>query len=276
MAILGSRAAARASTAIVLGLALTATGAASAMSSSAYGIQADFTYQHIATGLGPIGSVSGAAPPGYAKTVNLGPFHQTVPIVPDTAFVPTLIANTASMKTHVTANGIAVDSASAEGDATVKGLDLSLVVNPPPGSLAPVLELLHVTAGRVTVDTSFVRALPGPLAANSTASFVGLTISGPLVGNQTIKFTGDAPNNMVLFQSPTLTITVNNKLMAGVISCTPKCTFSPVSVTGSALDIALTNADLGGKSVSGDIVVAEARAGTSGLSARTDAFVTGK
>jgi len=51
MAILGSRAAARASTAIVLGLALTATGAASAMSSSAYGIQADFTYQHIATSL---------------------------------------------------------------------------------------------------------------------------------------------------------------------------------------------------------------------------------
>jgi hypothetical protein len=252
---------------------LATAGTASATSSGAYGIEANFLWKKTKTGLGPVGQVSGAAPPAYNKSDSIGPFQQTVPLLPLATPVPALTVNTTSIKSHVSSNGISIDNASAEGDASVKGLSLSLALPYAVNGKTPINEpYLQVTAKSIEETTSFSQVFPQSAMPYTSTSISGLVISGSLVNNQTIKFSGDVPNDTILFQSPTVTITVNSRFQAGLISCTPKCIFSLVEVTGNALEISLTNADLGGKIVTGEIIVGQAQAGTGGLLAKTADF----
>jgi hypothetical protein len=68
----------------------------------------------------------------------------------------------------------------------------------------------------------------------------------------------------VIYQSPTLTITLNRQIPAGVISCTPNCTFTPAAISEQAIDIVLTKAKLNGQTVSGEIIVGADQAGAGG------------
>jgi len=276
--LLNSRLHAGAASALSLCLVLSIGHAASAASSSAFGIQAKFTTKGLTTGLGPIVSVSGRTPPGYSKTTTITGFQQIVPIVPDTLPVPSLFASFTSIRSHAASAGIGIDSLSAEGDVTVKGLDVSLMLNPPPPTASPVFPqpYLHLSVKGIQSSANLNVVFPLPAHTTTSATFSGLVISGMLVNNQTIKFTGTVPNNTVLFQSPTVTVTLNNQIVAGLINCTPKCTFSPVSVTGSAIDVELTNAKIDGKIVSGHITIGQSSAGTGGLLAQTADFVTQK
>jgi len=256
---------------------LAMSGTAWATSSSAYGVQAGFTFGKTQTGLGPIGDVSGGAPPSYSKTVSVGAFQQSAPVIKGKTGLPTLYVSGASIKSHVTSIGTSAASASAAGDATVKGLTLSLELPGPKPDKEPInYPYLYVTATKLSVQTTLTQVSTQTPEANSTASIAGLVISGSLVDNQTITFTGDLPNDTILFQSDTVTITVNSRLTASVISCRPKCVIFPVLVNGSALDIQLTNAVLDGKTVSGDIAVAGATAGTGVLTPAVAKFAAGK
>jgi hypothetical protein len=267
----------RAGAAIMLCLALGTAGAARATSSSAFGIEASFTAKHVKTGLDPVGAASGAAPPAYSKTVTIGAFQQVIPLLAAATPVPTLYVDTGSIRTQVASSGIGIDSESAASNAAVKGLNITLALPPPHPNKVPIdLPFLAVTAGRIDVAANLSQVFPRLAETSSSASISGLTITGSLVNNQTITFSGAVPNNTVLFQSDTVTITVNGKFTAGVISCTPKCSFWPVTVSGNAIEIVLTNANLNGNIVSGDIVVAGAQAGSGGLMLKTAQFQTAK
>ena len=71
-----------------------------------------------------------------------------------------------------------------------------------------------------------------------------------------------APRNTVLFQSATVTITLDEQVQAGLVTCDLTCHFNPVGITTDAIDVELHNANLEGHAVSGHIVVAQAKAGT--------------
>ncbi len=248
--------------AIFCALACSLSAQAAPTASSAVGFRAAFSADGLSAGVGPIGSLSGSAPPGYAKTIVVGPIEKSLPIRVGARPVPTMAITIASIRSHVASAGISIDTASAAADATVRGLDLSLMLNPPPPGVTVFPKpFLHVTAARIDSAATMSQIFPQTAQASSTARFSRLNISGSLIGNQPITLTGDVPNNTVLFQSDTVTITLNQKLVAGLIRCTPTCTFSPVSLTGEAIDIALNNAILDGKAVSGDITVGRSQIG---------------
>ena len=255
--------------AISLCLGLSFAQTAMATSSSAFGLQAKFTTKGLTTGLGPIAAVNGSAPPGYSKSTTITGFQQIVPLVAETGPVPSLFASFTSIKSHAASAGIGIDSLSAEGDVVVKGLDVSLMLNPPPPADAktPIepQPYLNISVKSIQSNANLNVVFPQPGYTTTSATFSGLEINGMLLDGQTIKFTGAVPNNTVLFQSPTVTITLNSQLVAGLISCTPKCTFSPVSVTGSAINVELNKATIDGKIVSGNITIGQSQAGIGGL-----------
>jgi hypothetical protein len=274
----GFRAAALCST-VALGMMMAATGAASATSSSAFGVEASFTWKHLKTGIGQVGAISGGAPPAYAKSASIGSFRQVVPLLPTagSAAVPTLYVAGAAIATHVSASGVPTDAGSAAGSAVVKNFDISLMPPPLGPKKVPIdIPFLDIAASAVSVNTSLTPAPSQSSRPSSTAAISGLKITGSLVNSQTITFSGDVPNNTVLFQSDAVTITVNAMFSAGVISCTPTCVFWPVTVTGKALDIVLTDANLDGNIVSGEIVVAGAQAGSGGLLSKPAELPAGK
>jgi hypothetical protein len=255
---------ARASLCSLIAILIGAAGAANAAeptSSSAYGLQARFTAHGLTTGLGPIGALSGSAPPNYAKVSTLGPIQKTIALTTDGP-VPGLVLDVTSVHTHLAANVPAPGVGSAEGDSTLKSLDLNLIRTPlPPGTSVPVQRsFLRISADKIQ-STAALQSAPSALAPATTATFAGLLITGSLLDGQIVSLSGEVPDNTVIFQNAAITITLNQRLVAGVISCTPKCIFSPVSVTETAIDVTLTNADLDGKIVSGDIALAVSQAG---------------
>jgi hypothetical protein len=239
--------------------ALTAGPGASASSSTAYGVAAHFVAKGISTGLGPLDPVAGNAPPGYIKTIDLSNVRQVVHLT-EGSVVPTLAVSAGQLASHVASAGIAVDSVSAEGEAQVSNLDISLMLYPAPPGPVPQ-PFLHLTATKVASTANFSQVFPGPGHTGSSARFSGLIIEGSLVGSQPIRRTGTVPYNTVLFHSDTVTITLNNHLVGGLISCTPKCVFSQTFIAATAIDITLKNADLDGHVVSGDITIAQSQAG---------------
>jgi uncharacterized protein YqfA (UPF0365 family) len=66
----------------------------------------------------------------------------------------------------------------------------------------------------------------------------------------------------VVYDSPTVTITLNKQTESGVISCpvSGPCTFNVTSITVAAVDISLNKAMIDGHKVTGDIVIAQAQA----------------
>ncbi len=247
--------------AILLGVGMPAMAAPTA--SGAFGLKASFTVDGVTTGIGPLDALSGSAPPGYAKSATIGPIQKLIHIAPGKTPIPVMALNVSSIRTHVASSGFQIDSASAEGDATVKGLDLSLTLDPPPPGGPFPQPFLRVTIGKIVSTASMSQVFPQVPAATSTATFSDLAISGSLIGDQPISLSGDVPNNTVIFQSPTVTVTLNGKFLAGLITCDPKCTFKPVTLSASALDIALSGARLDGKAVSGDIVIGASQVGES-------------
>jgi hypothetical protein len=236
--------------------------AAAPTASAVFGLDASFTAGAISTHLSPIAALSGSAPPAYAKAETLGPIEKIFHITAGPGPIPTLSTNVQSIHTHVASGGISIDNASAEGDATLKGLDLSLMLYPPPpGGVVYPQPFLHITAKAVQETASISQVFPSFVTATATATYSGLVISGSLIGDQPIEISGEVPNDTVIFQSPTVTITLNGKLVLSLISCFPECIITPEGLTSSAIDIQLAKANLDGRTVSGDITIGAVQIG---------------
>jgi hypothetical protein len=242
-----------------------------AIGSEAYGISAVFTSQAMTTSLGPVDDLQPAFPPAYSKTKVLGSYDNSIavpPLVPSAAIEPMVASFTAQAKTlssHVASRGIQLDSVSTTGDSKIASANLQ-IVGPISDTLVELF--LSVDATDVTDSASYSKVFPNFVTVTGSASFGSLTIGGSLVGGHTIKYSGSAPPNTVLYQTPTTTsdqspaviITINQQRKVGLISCSPKCQFTPDSLIVHALDISLNNALILGHPVTGDIVLGGAAA----------------
>jgi hypothetical protein len=247
--------------AIVAIVGLSAT--ASAASSSAFDVSAQLTSGGVTTVIAPVNPLNGGGiTPNYGKSSTVLSYQKVVQITKGPMPAPAFSVYATSLKSHVS-GGFGVDTMSSEGDTLIKGLAVSLnLYPPPPGATSPVPQpSLQITANTVQSSANYNIMLPMAPAASATVSFGSLTISGSLVGNQTVKLSGTPQTDTVIYQSPTVTITLNRQIVAGLISCTPKCTFTPYSVSGAAIDIVLNNATVSGRTVSGEIVIGGDQAG---------------
>ncbi len=242
------------------GLAL--AGPPSAASSAAYGIYAQFTQDGNSVSFGPIAQIEGSAPPAYDETVAAAPVHQIVPLVAGSIVTPSMFINAADFESHVASKGFGVDSVSSEAKTLIKSINLALMLNPPPPTASPGLPqpqpFLALSARRITSTADFTKVVPRYASGTGSATFGGMIVSGTLVANQKLMFSGDAAKDTILFQSPTVTITLNQQTQVGLISCSPKCVFTPNSITTNAVDIYLNHANLGGQIISGEIVLGQA------------------
>ncbi len=165
----------------------------SAASSAAYGIYAQFTQDGVRVTFGPLAEIEGRAPPAYDERLPAAQVDQIVPIGAGGVPTPSLFVDAADFTSHVASKGHRIGSISAEADAAIKGIDLGLMLNPPPPSAAarpqepqPFLALSarHIGA---TADFSPV------FAGHGSAAFDHLVVSGSLVGNQKLEFSRARP-----------------------------------------------------------------------------------
>ena len=253
----------------VLALVFMVTPAtASAASSTAYGINAQFTVTNLSTGTGPFPLVEGATIPGrdsYEKTATIATVNEILNVAPGPIPVPALFLDAANVVSHVK-GAFGVDTFSSEGDATLHTVNLSLNLNPLPPVIPFPQPFLAVSASDVDSHASFSDQVLFPPVPAGSAAFAHVTVSGSLIGNQVLSFSGPAPKNKILYQSPTadsddvpkIVITLNKQVETVVVTCNgvaAGCVATPVGIVTEALSISLQNADLHGHLVSGEIVV---------------------
>lgn len=233
-------------------------------SSEAFAIHARFTGDHMTTELGPVAATQASAPPAYSKTKAVRSFTGSIaipPLVPNTIFpiVANFTANASMLRSHVVSSGIKLDSVSASGQSAIAAANLQIANPPGPTGAPPPVPFLTVVAGDVATSANYAKVFPSSVSVSGSASFGSLSISGSLVGNSVITYSGSASKNTVLYQSATITITADEQMVTGTISC-PPCQFMPAAIKVHGLDIKLDHALIDGRPVSGDIALGAASA----------------
>jgi hypothetical protein len=151
------------------------------------------------------------------------------------------------------------DSHVSEGDSSIATAALMFNLNPmpPPTGIVPLL----ISATRVHASASY-RVVRGATLVSGTASFDQLMITGALLGGMTLTYSGIPPVNHRLFSNAEVTITLNEQVPT-TATCTvgQECTITD-GIQVVAVHVALTNADIAGRVVSGDLFVGEAQAGS--------------
>lgn len=233
------------------------------LASNAASLQANFTADNMSTSLGPIAPAQGTAPPAYSDTVIVASYSGSVavpPLVPSPTIYPIVAnfhASASKLRSHVESPGIGIDNASASGRSDLATASLE-IANPPGPSVVPP-PFLVVGAGGVSASASYDKVFPATATVTGRARFGSLAISASLLGGAVINFSGPAPKNTVLYRSPTVTVTVDQQTVSGIISCIP-CKFTPTGISVHALDIGLTGAVIDGHPVTGDIALGIAAA----------------
>jgi hypothetical protein len=234
----------------------------SAAPSAAYGIYAEFRQDGNMVPFGPLAQIAGRAPPPYHDTVAAAQVRKVVPIVAGSRPITSLFVNAGDFESHVASNGFGVDTISAEADTKIQGINLALMLDPPPPGPAaePLQPFLSLSARHMASTADFSLVVPNHASVTGSAGFDHLVVFGTLVNNQTLEFSGEARPNTVLYQSPHVTITLNQEVTVGLITCNPKCVFIGEQITTYAVDIMLDHANLDGRIVSGVILLGMADA----------------
>ena len=234
--------------------------AAAQPANNAFGIDTKFQTKGLTTELGPIGFVSHNNTGAYDKSVHVSKVNEDAPIVSQPV-PPTIFINASGINSHVQSSGIGVDSEVTQANAATDHASLTLNLNPPPGSEMPIpFPALQVQGSGIVSQANFNTIAVGPTTATGSSSVRSLRIIGTLVGTSPLTYSGSAPPNTVIYDSPTVTITLNKQIQSGLISCTPDCVFKVYSITVDAVDISLNKANVDGHKVSGDIVLSESLA----------------
>jgi hypothetical protein len=235
---------------------------AGAAASSAFGISASLTSEGSTTGIGPIAPVQRVAPPAYDHKAIVPSFSQTVGIAAGSQEVGTLEITAGALRSHVASSGFRIDNISAQADSTIGAAQFTLqLYPPPPGAMTPFPQsLLSLSASKIAAAASGNEVFPQPATVSGAASIGKLTVSGSLIGGKTLTFSGTPAKNTVLYSDDAVTITLNQEVAAGLISCGPTCIFTPTGITTDTIAIHLHNVNLFGHPVSGDILVGQSRA----------------
>jgi len=233
---------------------------ASAAEASVYGVSASFTSGGVTTVINPVNRLTGGTTSTFDKTKSSGAYQKMLILSAGATPVPALVVTAKNFQSQVK-GGFGVDTISAEGDATTTGLDISLQFYPPVPAPFPQ-PFLHITAARIKDSASYNLVVPSLAGVNASATISGLAISGSLLYGVTLQYSGTPAQNHVLYQTPTITITLDQRISAELISCFPKCVVTPVNISASAIEITLNNADIDGHKVSGWIAISNTSAGS--------------
>jgi hypothetical protein len=250
--------------AVLAVIGLTAAQPASAAGSVASGLFANFTVDGINTAISPVNRLSSAGlGPNYNKSINSGLYHRQLVLSPVSDFwQPILTVNAANLLSHIR-GGFGVDTVSEVGAALATDLTLNLLPKGGPPE-PPIVAFLLVSAHGVLERGSYNNVAPAFTTVSGFAGIKDLAISGTLVGNKTLRFTGSPKENQVLYQSPTVTITLNRTISTDVVLCDVRCVVTPVRVSTGGLVISLNNAPIGPRKVTGHIIIGAAEAGIEG------------
>ena len=244
--------------ALVLPVAAQTTNSAN----SAFGIDTRFETKGMATHLGPIGFVSHNNSGAYDKSVHVGSVNENAPIVAQPV-APTIFINASGINSEVKSSGIGVDSETTQASASVDRAALMPNLNPlPPSGLPFPQPYLQVQSSGVSSQANFNTVFPSFTSATGSSSVRSLKIIGSLVGTSPLTYSGSAPPNTVIYDSPTVTITLNKQIKEEVITCTLPggCVTKVYAITVDAVDISLNKADVDGYKITGDIVLGESQA----------------
>ena len=217
------------------------------------------------TSVGPVGQVSGIAPPAFHHTVKIGKFDSTYDLDAGSATGPVLQIDTTDLTNTASSDGFGIDAISAVGTSDIAAASISLV-----DPLSSTLELLGLSVSATFIhsesNASYVVG-PNRGGVSGDASFGSLTITGALVGGKTLTFSGDAAPNTVLFKSAAVTITLDQQTASDFLPPVPVTPgaiivppFLPNRITTDALSIQFNNAALPGTTVSGHIGIGESSA----------------
>jgi hypothetical protein len=243
-------------------LAATPVMAGSLDASMADALSAQFTAQGFSTTLPALASVQGSAPPSYNKQDSLPGYNKILNIAHKLESPPALYAHLTGIWDHVMGSGIGVDSHGSEGDTKIATAALSLNLNPPPSTT--MLVPLQISATGVQASANYNVVVPRPALVSGTANFGDLTITGSLLGGNTLTYSGTPPANHILFSNDEVSITLNEQVIeATTVTCVvgQGCTIIPGGIYVAAVHVALTNANIFGRIVSGDFFLGEAQAG---------------
>lgn len=209
----------------------------------------------VATDAGPFAHVAGHGTL-YNDSATGAPEQEVIALLPLNP-TPSLYLNLGAAKASAVNAGIGVDSESWSSKAEVDSVQAAINLNPlPPGSPFPQ-SFLSITATKAKADAGLSIVFPSTETANSGAKIGALVISGSAIGTKVLHFSGSPAPNTVIYDSPTVTITLNARVLGGVITC-PPCMFTPHLIEADAVDIALNKAPWRGNKYSGHIIIGRA------------------
>jgi hypothetical protein len=236
-------------------------GSALASGSSAFGLSANFTIGGINTAIEPVNPLNNGVAAAYNKTRNSGAYNKALTLDTGTA-PPVLTVAASNLRSHIS-HLFGLGSSFVVAEATASGLNLNLA--PAKGtSDVVVAPYLQITAESVQQTGNYNHTTPNRTTVASEGAIKNLVVTGTLVGGKTLKFSGVPKPDQILFQSPTVTITLGQSISAELISCGPKCVTTPYFINTSGLQVTLTNAVIGKRKVSGQITVDAGHAGLEG------------
>jgi len=205
-----------------------------------------------------VAPTQGSAPPSYNYKEALPDYVNVLDIAHKLAPPAALYAHLTGVWDHVMGGEFGVDSHVSEGDTSIATAALMFNLNPtaPPAGSVPLL--ISATGVHANAIYSVVRR---STLVSGTASFGELIITGSLLGGMTLTYSGTPPANYILFSNAEVSITLNEQV-ATTATCTvdQECTVTD-GIQVVAVHVALTNADIAGRIVSGDFFLGEAQAG---------------
>jgi hypothetical protein len=171
---------------------------------------------------------------------------------------PTASLTVTNLTAHASASGLGVDSRSSSAEAAAGDATITLFTNPPPGSGLPSVLYLSMNARSALSNANFSQVVgSNSNYANGSVQIGSLTISGALLGGGTVKFYGPAAANTIVYESPTVKITLNRQIVTELISCSTACKITPEKIDVAAVDIELHDAAIGGTKISGHVLVGD-------------------
>jgi hypothetical protein len=207
------------------------------------------------TSFGPVGQAAGAAPPAFHQTRRIAAFkHSYGGDAPNQAFLQidaTNLVNTANSP------GLGVDAISTQATSDLGSANIVLTDNALKDvsilGLAVSATLIHSES-----DASFVFGQTQGYLGGS-ASFGSLKIGGALIG-KTLSFAGTPTANTILYQSASVTITLDKQTLSEFLPPSGLAPIGPNRITTDAIDISLNHAHLFGTTISGNFTLGETSA----------------
>jgi hypothetical protein len=229
------------------------------VSSSSDSLSAGLDYGGDATTIGPVGLVSGSAPPPFNVEKTIAHIGHTYSLDPKDLANPTLQIDAQNLVNQAESSGIGVDFVGTQATSDIGSASIVLTDN-----LLSTLAVLGLSVAATFIhssaDASYVFG-PNKGFLSGDASFGSLTISGALIG-KTLTFAGDASANKVIFENSAVTVTLDKQVLSGFYPPTGPASPptgpasiapAPNRITTDAIDIQLKNAHLFGSTVSGQL-----------------------